>query len=250
MNSMTKWNNPLNTLRSLRDDQRRFYYSLPALQQEFPQLHRLPVSIRIMLESLLRHCDGKIVTLEDIRALAAWSAAKPQDVDIPFILWRVILQDFTVLPVVVDLAAMRDAVSNLKGNPRLVEPQVPVDLVIDHSVQVDLARSNEAFIHNLQLEFERNRERYAFLKWGQQAFGTFQVVPPGIGIVHQVNLEYIATVVSAVEKDGKTLLFPDTLVGTDSHTTMINGLGVLGWGVGGIEAEAAMLGQPAFMQMP
>lgn len=242
---------PLKTLRSLQNDNRRFYYSLPALEEQgFPNLKRLPVSIRIMLESLLRHCDGKTVKESDVRALAQWNPAKPQDIDIPFIVSRVILQDFTGVPLVVDLAAMRDAVVNLKRDPSLVEPQVPVDLVVDHSVQVDLAGSPEAFMYNLQKEFERNSERYAFLKWGQQAFNTFQVVPPGIGIVHQVNLEYIATVATAKESNGATLVFPDTLVGTDSHTTMINGLGVLGWGVGGIEAEAAMLGQPAFLQMP
>ena len=243
--------NPLNTLKSLQNDNKRFYYALPSLEsQGFPNLRRLPVSIRIMLESLLRHCDGKVVKESDVRALASWNAKKPQDLDIPFIVSRVILQDFTGVPLVVDLAAMRDAVAAKKLPPQKVEPLVPVDLVVDHSVQVDLAGSKEAFLYNLKLEFDRNRERYAFLKWGQQAFKTFQVVPPGIGIVHQVNLEYIATVVTASTVDGKTLLYPDTLVGTDSHTTMINGLGVLGWGVGGIEAEAAMLGQPAFLQMP
>jgi aconitate hydratase len=215
------------------------YYSLPDLLGSHS---RLPVSIRIMLESLLRNCDGKKVRQEDIERLANYNARQPDPKDVPFCVARVILQDFTGVPLLVDLAAMRDAVAD----PKKIEPLVPVDLVIDHSVQVDRSGTVDAFLFNLQIEFERNRERYEFLKWGQEAFKTFKVVPPGIGIVHQVNLEHLATVVT--EKDG--ILYPDTLVGTDSHTTMINGLGVVGWGVGGIEAEAAMLGQPVSIQTP
>ncbi|MGB7977966.1 MAG: aconitate hydratase [Chlamydiales bacterium] len=215
------------------------YYSLPDLLGSHS---RLPVSIRIILESLMRNCDGKRVREEDVKRLAQYNAHKPDPSDVPFCVARVILQDFTGVPLLVDLAAMRDAVSD----PKKIEPLVPVDLVIDHSVQVDRSGTVDAFLFNLQIEFERNRERYEFLKWGQEAFKSFKVVPPGIGIVHQVNLEHIATVVA--EKDG--VLYPDTLVGTDSHTTMINGLGVVGWGVGGIEAEAAMLGQPVSLQTP
>jgi aconitate hydratase len=195
-----------------------------------------------MLESLMRNCDGKKVREEDVQRLAKWNAHKPDPRDVPFCVARVLLQDFTGVPLLVDLAAMREAVSD----PKKIEPLVPVDLVIDHSVQVDRSGTVDAFLFNLQIEFDRNRERYEFLKWGQEAFKTFKVVPPGIGICHQVNLEHIATVVT--ENEG--LLYFDTLVGTDSHTTMINGLGVVGWGVGGIEAEAAMLGQPVSMQTP
>jgi aconitate hydratase len=216
-----------------------FYYSLPDLLGPHS---RLPVSIRIMLESLMRNMDGKKVRKEDIEALAHWNPKKPDPRDVPFCVSRVILQDFTGVPLLVDLAAMRDAVSD----PKQIEPLVPVDLVIDHSVQVDRSGTADSFLFNLQVEFERNKERYEFLKWGQEAFKTFKVVPPGIGIVHQVNLESIATVVTEKEK----ILYFDTLVGTDSHTTMINGLGVVGWGVGGIEAEAAMLGQPVSIQTP
>ncbi len=236
--------NPFKTLKKLDEKQ---FYSLPELEKGgIGPISRLPISIRIMLESLLRNCDGKKVTEEDVRRLANWNPKKPYEGDVPFCVARVILQDFTGVPLLVDLAAMRDAVAKRKRDPKLIEPQVPVDLVIDHSVQVDRYGSSDAFIFNLQVEFERNKERYEFLKWGQQAFKTFKVVPPGIGIVHQVNLEHIASVVMEDDK----ILFPDTLVGTDSHTTMINGLGVVGWGVGGIEAEAAMLGQPVAMQTP
>lgn len=223
------------------------YYSLPALdEQKVGNIKRLPVSIRIMLEALLRQCDGMRVKEDDVRELANWNAKKPSDRDVPFVVARVILQDFTGVPLLVDLAAMRDAVAKKGFNPEKIEPQVPVDLVVDHSVQVDHSGSSDAFLFNLKVEFERNRERYEFLKWGQEAFETFKVVPPGIGIVHQVNLENIATCVV----EDQTVVFPDTLVGTDSHTTMINGLGVVGWGVGGIEAEAAMLGQPVALQTP
>ncbi len=226
------------------------YYSLPVLAERLPSVKRLPICVRIILESLLRNCDGKRVGLEDVIQLAKWKCKQPQEGDVPFIVSRVILQDFTGVPLLVDLAAMRDAVSSLGKNPSCIEPQVPVDLVIDHSVQVDRARTPDAFTFNMQIEFERNEERYTFLKWGQQAFKTFQVIPPAIGIVHQVNLEHIASVVVAKEFEGDIVLFPDTLVGTDSHTTMINGLGIVGWGVGGIEAEAAMLGQPVSLQTP
>jgi aconitate hydratase len=199
-----------------------------------------------MLEALLRECDGVRVKEDDVRELANWNAKKPSERDMPFVVARVILQDFTGVPLLVDLAAMRDAVAAKGFKAESIEPQVPVDLVVDHSVQVDHSGSSDAFLFNLKIEFERNRERYEFLKWGQEAFETFKVVPPGIGIVHQVNLENIATCV--VENKG--VVYFDTLVGTDSHTTMINGLGVVGWGVGGIEAEAAMLGQPVAMQTP
>lgn len=234
------------TLTTLKGNQKRFYYSLPALESRAPGLRKLPVSIRIMLESLLRNCDGKRVREEDVLRLAKWNCKKPDEGDVPFVVSRVILQDFTGVPLLVDLAAMRDAVAARNVNAKTIEPIVPVDLVVDHSVQVDRSGTADAYLYNLQIEFERNKERYEFLNWGQEAFETFKVVPPGIGIVHQVNLENIASVVT--EKEG--LLYFDTLVGTDSHTTMINGLGVLGWGVGGIEAEAAMLGQPYFFQTP
>ncbi|MBS0626097.1 MAG: aconitate hydratase [Verrucomicrobia bacterium] len=223
------------------------YFSLPALEeQRMGQISRLPISIRVMLESLLRNCDGKKVREEDVIRLAKWNPEHPSPLDVPFCVARVILQDFTGVPLLVDLATMRDAVADQNKNATIIEPQVPVDLVIDHSVQVDRAGTPDSFQFNLEVEFERNRERYEFMKWGQEAFETFKVVPPGIGIVHQVNLEHIASVV--MEKDG--VLFLDTLVGTDSHTTMINGLGVVGWGVGGIEAEAAMLGQPVSIETP
>ncbi len=239
---------PFQTLKSIKQGK---YYSLPALAEKgLSSIRRLPISIRIILESLLRNCDGKRVEEADVIQLAKWNAQHPQEGDVPFIVSRVILQDFTGVPLLVDLAAMRDAVSRVGKNPTIIEPQVPVDLVIDHSVQVDRARTPDAFNFNVEVEFERNQERYTFLKWGQQAFETFKVVPPAIGIIHQVNLEHIATVVSSKQINDQMLLYPDTLVGTDSHTTMINGLGVVGWGVGGIEAEAAMLGQPVSLQTP
>lgn len=223
------------------------FYSLPALEaHKIGHVRRLPVSIRIMLEALVRHCDGMRVKEEDVKELAGWNAKAPSDKDVPFVVARVILQDFTGVPLLVDLAAMRDAVAAEGHEAQMIEPQVPVDLVIDHSVQVDRSGTSDAFSYNLKTEFERNKERYEFLKWGQEAFKTFKVVPPGVGIVHQVNLENIAT---CVVTEGP-VFYPDTLVGTDSHTTMINGLGIVGWGVGGIEAEAAMLGQPVAMQTP
>jgi aconitate hydratase len=211
---------------------------------------RLPFSIRVLLENLLRHCDGHLVTEEDVRALARWAPRDLPDREIPFMPARVILQDFTGVPAVVDLAAMRSAVKRLGGDPRRINPLVPADLVIDHSVQVDFFGTELAFHLNVEKEFERNRERYALLRWAQKAFQNFRVVPPGTGIVHQVNLEYLAKVVQTREVNGEVEAFPDTLVGTDSHTTMINALGVLGWGVGGIEAEAVMLGQPYDMRIP
>ena len=233
----------LKTLKRLGD---KFYYSVPALEEQgIAKISRLPVSIRIILESLLRNYDGIKVKEEDILALARWN--KRGAGDVPFVVARVLLQDFTGVPLLVDLAAMRDAVAAQGIDPEMIEPQVPVHLVIDHSVQVDRSGTGDAFLFNLQIEFERNRERYEFLKWGQGAFESFRVVPPGIGICHQVNLENLASVVVA---DEEGVLYPDTLVGTDSHTTMINGLGVVGWGVGGIEAEAAMLKQPVALQMP
>src|SRR5436190_9963751 len=211
---------------------------------------RLPFSIKVLLESALRNCDGFQVTEEDVRRLAGWSPKSGEPVEIPFKPARVILQDFTGLPCVVDLAAMGDAVKRLGGDPGKINPLVPVDLVIDHSVQVDVFGNVLALQRNAEIEFDRNRERYEFLRWGQKAFRNFRVVPPATGIVHQVNLEFLAQVVMKKAEDGQAVAFPDTLVGTDSHTTMINGLGVLGWGVGGIEAEAAMLGQPLYMITP
>ncbi len=222
-------------------------HSLPALAEKgFPNLSKLPVSIRIVLESLLRNNDGLKVSDKDIQNLANYNAKSPGDYEIPFVVARIVLQDFTGVPLLVDLAAMRSAVHSMGKDAKMIEPLVPVDLVVDHSVQVDYAGTAFSLEKNLDLEFHRNRERYEFLKWGEQAFDTFKVVPPGIGIVHQVNLEYLAKCV--LEKDG--VFFPDTLVGTDSHTTMINGLGVVGWGVGGIEAEAGMLGQPVTFLVP
>jgi len=236
---------PFNVLKELNGSK---YYSLPALGEHpgMGNISRLPVSIRIVLESVLRNCDGKKVLEADVKELANWSATDKSSKEIPFVVSRVVLQDFTGVPLLVDLAAMRDAVQALGKDPSVIEPLVPVDLVVDHSVQVDRSGSANAFLENLKIEFSRNKERYQFLKWGQQAFETFSVVPPAIGIVHQVNLEYLAKVV--FEKDG--ILYPDTLVGTDSHTTMINGLGIVGWGVGGIEAESGMLGQPVYFQTP
>lgn len=223
------------------------YYSLPSLaEQTGAALSRLPVSLRIVLESVLRNCDGMRIAKEDVENLANWNAKKPAAEEIPFVVARIVLQDFTGVPLLVDLAAMRSAVAKFEKDPKVIEPLVPVDLVVDHSVQVDFTGSPEAYRLNLEYEFKRNRERYEFLKWGQQAFDTFKVVPPGIGIVHQVNLEYLAR--GVLSKDG--VVYPDTLVGTDSHTTMINGLGIVGWGVGGIEAEAGMLGQPIYFLTP
>jgi aconitate hydratase len=227
------------------------FYSLPRLEAAgLGPVSRLPVSIRIVLESVLRNCDGRKVSEKDVRTLSAWDAKEPAAEEIPFVVARIVLQDFTGVPLLVDLAAMRNAVAAAGKDPAMIEPLVPVDLVVDHSVQVDFFGSAEALKLNLEMEFRRNRERYQFLKWGQQAFQTFGVVPPGIGIVHQVNLEYLAKGVLSQTVGARQLYYPDTLVGTDSHTTMINGLGVVGWGVGGIEAEAGMLGQPVYFLTP
>jgi aconitate hydratase A / 2-methylisocitrate dehydratase len=226
-------------------------YSLPALEEAgVGEVSRLPVSIRIVLESVLRNCDEKKVSDKDVATLANWNAKDPAKEEIPFVVARIVLQDFTGVPLLVDLAAMRAAVARMKRDPKIIEPLVPVDLVVDHSVQVDFAGVPEAISLNLDMEFKRNRERYEFLKWGQQAFKTFGVVPPGIGIVHQVNLEYLAKGVLSTSTAQGEVYYPDTLVGTDSHTTMINGLGIVGWGVGGIEAEAGMLGQPVYFLTP
>ncbi|MBK8097915.1 MAG: aconitate hydratase AcnA [Planctomycetes bacterium] len=227
------------------------YYSLQTLAQQIgADLTRLPYSIRVLLEQALRNHDDYVVSTDDVKNIANWGPSTAGQVEIPFLPGRVVLQDFTGVPCVVDLAAMRAAMRRLGGNPDKINPLVPCDLVIDHSVQVDAFASKEALQQNLDLEFERNRERYEFLKWGQQSLTNFRVVPPGMGIVHQVNLEYLATAVLTKKDGNDTIVYPDTVVGTDSHTTMINGLGVLGWGVGGIEAEAVMLGQPTYMLLP
>ena len=246
---MSNTHNLFNTLQSfnLGTGKEGNFYSLPQLEAAgIGPVSKLPVSIRIVLESVLRNCDGKRVSEAAVRALANWKPNETRTEEIPFVVARIVLQDFTGVPLLVDLAAMRSAVAKLDKNPKIIEPLVPVDLVVDHSVQVDFAGSSDAMQKNLDLEFARNRERYQFLKWGMQAFDTFKVVPPGIGIVHQVNLEYLAK--GVLEQGG--VHYPDTLVGTDSHTTMINGLGIVGWGVGGIEAEAGMLGQPVYFLTP
>ncbi len=227
------------------------FFHLGRLEKEgLTQLERLPFSIRVMLESLLRQCNEREITRQDVINLAGWTAQAAERPTLPYRPARVIMQDLTGVPAVVDLAAMRSAVSRLGGDPKQINPLVPVDLVIDHSVQVDFFATPDALMRNADLEFQRNQERYEFLRWGQQAFDNFRLVPPATGIVHQVNLEYLADVVMANDEDGERIAYPDTLVGTDSHTTMINGLGVVGWGVGGIEAEAAMLGQPIDMLTP
>ncbi len=223
------------------------FYSLPELARTYPGVSRLPVSLRIVLESVLRNCDGRKVTAEHVRQLANWQAKAPRSAEIPFVVARVVLQDLTGVPLLVDLAAMRNVAERLGKDPGRIEPLVPVDLVVDHSIMVDDFGRRESLDLNMKLEFQRNRERYEFMKWGMQAFQTFGVVPPGFGIVHQVNLEYLAR---GVHRSAANVYYPDTLVGTDSHTTMINGIGVVGWGVGGIEAESAMLGQPVYLLTP
>ena len=243
-------NNPFGTLRSFSygSGKTGTYHSLPALEEAgIGPVSKLPVSIRIVLESVLRNCDGKRVAEADVHTLANWAASAERTDEVPFVVARVVLQDFTGVPLLVDMAAMRSAVDKLGKNAGIIEPLVPVDLVVDHSVQVDVSERPEALRRNMEIEFERNTQRYQFMKWGMQAFDTFSVVPPGVGIVHQVNLEYLAKGVLSTD-DG--LFYPDTLVGTDSHTTMINGLGIVGWGVGGIEAEAGMLGQPVYFLTP
>ncbi|AIO69060.1 aconitate hydratase AcnA [Burkholderia oklahomensis] len=227
------------------------FYSLPKLGKELKtKIERLPVSIRIVLESVLRNYDGKKITEEHIAQLANWKPNAKRVDEIPFVVSRVVLQDFTGVPLLADIAAMRGVAKRAGKNPKKIEPLVPVDLVVDHSVQIDYFRQKDALDLNMKLEFQRNNERYQFMKWGMQAFDTFKVVPPGVGIVHQVNLEYLARGVHKKKDDGDTVYYPDTLVGTDSHTTMINGIGVVGWGVGGIEAEAGMLGQPVYFLTP
>ena len=226
------------------------FYSLPALAEQFPKIKRLPQSIRIVLESVLRNCDGKKVTAEHVEQLANWQPQAERSEEIPFVVSRVVLQDFTGVPLLADLAAMRSVAARLGKDPKAIEPLVPVDLVVDHSIMVDYFGTKDAIDLNMKLEFQRNRERYEFMKWGMQAFDTFGVVPPGFGIVHQVNLEFLARGVHKTGADAEAVYYPDTLVGTDSHTTMINGIGVVGWGVGGIEAEAAMLGQPVYLLTP
>ncbi|HYB55222.1 MAG TPA: aconitate hydratase AcnA, partial [Alphaproteobacteria bacterium] len=242
----------LKTRRRLSVDGKRYdYFSLEAAAQAgLGDLSRLPFSLKVLLENLLRFEDGRTVSVEDVKAVAGWLKERRSEREIAFRPARVLMQDFTGVPAVVDLAAMRDAMVKLGGEPKRINPLVPVDLVIDHSVQVDAFGNADAFRKNVAQEFERNRERYEFLRWGQTAFDNFRVVPPGTGICHQVNLEYLAQTVWLAEENGTVLAYPDTLVGTDSHTTMVNALAVLGWGVGGIEAEAAMLGQPISMVIP
>ena len=249
---MSTQNSPLDARRTLETASGPVaYYSLPRLQETGAvRLDGLPFSIRILLENVLRNRDGTLVTEEDLQTAAQWSPQGPPAREIPFMPARVILQDFTGVPAVVDLAALRSAVHRAGGDPRRINPIVPADLIIDHSVQVDHFGTQYSFMLNVEKEYERNRERYALLRWAQSAFENFRVVPPGTGIVHQVNLEYLASVAATRAADGERVAFPDTLIGTDSHTTMVNGLSVLGWGVGGIEAEAALLGQPYYMLMP
>src|SRR3954469_7678261 len=238
-------NNTFNSLQSFKHGK---LYSLPALGKALNvKVDRLPVSIRLVLESVLRNCDGKKVTEEHVKSLAAWKGIAPRTDEIPFVVARIVLPDFTGVPLLCDLAAMRGVAAKMGRAPKMIEPLVPVDLVVDHSVQIDHYGNKNALDLNMKLEFKRNEERYRFMKWGMQAFDTFKVVPPGIGIVHQVNLEYLAP---GIHKSKDGVCYPDTLVGTDSHTTMVNGIGVVGWGVGGIEAEAGMLGQPVYFLTP
>src|SRR5512132_3608911 len=237
-----------NTFGTLQSFKHGKLHSLPALGKALNiRIERLPVSIRLVLESVLRNCDGKKVTEAHVRELAGWTPVAPRTDEIPFVVARIVLQDFTGVPLLCDLAAMRGVAARMGKEPKVIEPLVPVDLVVDHSVQIDHYGSKNALDLNMKLEFKRNEERYQFMKWGMQAFDTFKVVPPGIGICHQVNLEYLAP---GVHKSAEGVCYPDTLVGTDSHTTMINGIGVVGWGVGGIEAEAGMLGQPVYFLTP
>src|SRR5438270_343668 len=243
----------LKARRTLDVEGKRYdYFSLDAAAKAagLGDISRLPVSLKILLENLVRLENGRTVSVDDIKAMGAWLGTKSSDREIAFRPARVLMQDLTGVPAVVDLAAMRQAMLDLGGDPNKINPLSPVDLVIDHSVQIDQFGSPQAFAANVKREFERNGERYRFLRWGADAFENFRLVPPGTGICHQVNLEYLSQVVWTTDEDGKTIAYPDTLVGTDSHTTMVNGLAVLGWGVGGIEAEAAMLGQPVSMLIP
>ena len=245
-------NDSLGVRRTLSVNGKNFdYFSLKAAEEKgVGSITRLPYSMKVLLENLLRYEDGRSVTTDDIKAAASWDGKPNADDEIAFRPARVLLQDLTGVPAVVDLAAMREAMVKIGGDVQKINPLCPVDLVIDHSVMIDNFGTPDAFKQNVDLEFSRNQERYEFLRWGQGAFSNFRVVPPGMGICHQVNLEYLAKTVWTTEEDGKTIAYPDTLVGTDSHTTMVNGLAVLGWGCGGIEAEAAMLGQPISMLLP
>jgi aconitate hydratase len=244
----------LKTRKTLTVDGKEYdYFSIPEAAKTLGDMSRLPYSQKVLLENLLRFEDGHSVTVDDVKALGAWLTDKKSDREIAYRPARVLMQDFTGVPAVVDLAAMRDAMVSLGGDPKKINPLVNVDLVIDHSVMVDNFGNKDAFQSNVTREFERNMERYIFLRWGSEAFDRFRVVPPGTGICHQVNLEYLSQTVWVEKDEGKSermVAYPDTLVGTDSHTTMVNGLAVLGWGVGGIEAEAAMLGQPVSMLIP
>ncbi len=241
----------LSTRRTLDVGGRRYdYFSIPEAAKQLGSVDRLPVSLKVLLENVLRFEDGRSYKVDDARAIVGWLEQGSSTKEVPFKPARILMQDFTGVPAVVDLAAMRDGITRLNGNPQKVNPLVPVDLVIDHSVMVDVSGTPDSLQRNVEIEFERNGERYAFLRWGQEAFENFRVVPPGAGICHQVNLEYLAQAVWTADVDGTTFAYPDTLYGTDSHTTMVNGVGVLGWGVGGIEAEAAMLGQPIAMLIP
>src|SRR3954447_6894655 len=245
---MTEAIMPHNLFDTLQPFKHGKLYSLPVLSKKLNlKLERLPISIRIVLESVLRNCDGKKVTEEHVKQLAHWKPVAPRTEEIPFVVARIVLQDFTGVPLLCDLAAIRGVAAKMGKEPKVIEPLVPVDLVVDHSVQIDHYGNKNALDLNMKLEFKRNEERYQFMKWGMQAFDTFKVVPPGIGICHQVNLEYLAP---GVHKSRDGVCYPDTVVGTDSHTTMINGIGVVGWGVGGIEAEAGMLGQPVYFLTP
>ncbi len=226
------------------------YFSLPEAARTLGDIARLPVSLKVLLENVLRFEDGTSYTVDDAKAIAGWLEKASSTKEVPFRPARILMQDFTGVPAVVDLAAMRDGIQRLGASPDKVNPLVPVDLVIDHSVMVDVSARADALPKNVEIEFERNGERYTFLRWGQTAFDNFRVVPPGTGICHQVNLEYLSQGVWTADVGGTTYAYPDTLYGTDSHTTMVNGMGVLGWGVGGIEAEAAMLGQPIAMLIP
>jgi len=242
----------LKTRRSLTVGGKSYdYFSIPAAAEKIGDVSRLPASMKVLLENLLRFEDGSSVTVDHIKAIASWlKNPKAPDQEIAYRPARVLMQDFTGVPAVVDLAAMCDAIKALGGNPQKINPLSPVDLVVDHSVMVDHYATSTSLSQNIDIEFERNGERYQFLRWGQVGFNNFRVVPPGTGICHQVNVEYLAQVVWTADDAGKTIAYPDTLVGTDSHTTMVNGLAVLGWGVGGIEAEACMLGQPTPMLIP